>query len=262
MSYVRSTRAERGRAAIVAAVSTGVLGYVLVSGLALGVHRTAEQALQLFQVLPEPPPPPPEKLKLNPKPDTRAEGAAAPPNIRSEPTEIVAPEPAVPPPPPPVVAAKVAGVGSDATAGSADVIGPGTGAGGEGNGRGSGGEGEGSGSGGLETPPELVRGNLRDSDYPRAAIEAGLGGTVGVRYLVWTDGRVRDCRVTHSSGSRDLDETTCRLIEERFRYRPSRDERGRPVPATIVENHSWVVERAPPEPGDAPPPQRRRRFPW
>src|SRR5689334_16919580 len=96
MSYVRSTPAQRGSAAMIAAAFTGILGYLLVAGLALGVHRATDQALQLFQILPELPPPPVEKLKPRPKPDTRAEGAAAPPNIRSEPTEIVAPAPVIP----------------------------------------------------------------------------------------------------------------------------------------------------------------------
>jgi protein TonB len=51
--------------------------------------------------------------------------------------------------------------------------------------------------------------------------------------------------VTRSSGSTDLDNTTCRLILERFRFKPSRDPNGRPVPATIVQNHTWVIHQLP-----------------
>jgi periplasmic protein TonB len=65
--------------------------------------------------------------------------------------------------------------------------------------------------------------------------------------MVGADGRVFDCEITRSSGSRELDETTCRLIQERFRYEPSRDPSGRPVPATIVQNHIWEVRQLPPE---------------
>ncbi|MEH3121922.1 MAG: TonB family protein [Sphingomonas phyllosphaerae] len=64
---------------------------------------------------------------------------------------------------------------------------------------------------------------------------------MAVKYLVWSDGRVRDCRVTKSSGNATLDATTCRLIQRRFRYDPSRDAEGRPVPAWIVENHEWII---------------------
>ncbi|NIJ21635.1 protein TonB [Sphingomonas naasensis] len=259
MTFVRSTPAERGRAALGAAALTAALGYALVAGLALHGGASPGEALQLFDIGPEPPPLPRERLAPHRTPSERRAGKASPPNLRSEPIEIVAPVPVVPlPTPPPVVAAPIPGVGAAPTAGNADVPGPGTGAGGEGEGRGSGGEGDGSGDGGAETPPRWVRGELRDSDYPETAADAGVGGTVGVRYLVWTDGRVRECDITHSSGSPELDATTCRLIQQRFRFRPSRDARGRPVPAVIVENHSWVFQREP----ATTPARPRRRFGW
>lgn len=258
MTFVRSTRVERGRAALGAAALTAALGYALVAGLALSSGASPEEALTLFEIGPDPPPPPREKIVPHGNPSHRREGAASPPNLRAESTEIVAPPPMVPPPvPPTVVAAPIAGVGAAPSAGNSDVAGPGTGSGGEGDGRGSGGEGDGSGDGGAETAPRWMRGELRDSDYPEGAAEAGISGTVGVRYLVWTDGRVRECTITRSSGSTELDATTCRLIEQRFRFRPSRDERGRPVPASIVENHSWMIHR---EPAEEPPPRPRRRF--
>lgn len=261
MTFVRSTPAERGRAALGAAALTAALGYALVAGLALRGTTSSEATLQLFEAEPVVPPAPRERLQPHRVPSDRREGRAAPPNLRSEPTAVVAPVPVVPlPTPPPVVVAPIAGLGAAPTAGNADIRGPGTGAGGEGDGRGSGGEGDGSGDGGAETPPRWVRGELRDSDYPEAAAEAGVGGTVGVRYLVWTDGRVRECEVTRSSGSPELDAMTCRLIERRFRFRPSRDARGRPVPATIVENHSWEIQREPAEPAERP--RRRSGWPW
>ncbi|UZK64934.1 energy transducer TonB [Sphingomonas sp. M1-B02] len=255
MTYRRSTPFERGRAALGAAALTVMLGYALIAGLALRGGQAPADDLQLFEIGLEPPPPV-ERIKPHRVRSSKPEGAAAPPNLRAEPTEIVAPPPLVLPPPPPIAAAPIAGVGSAATAGSAEVIGPGTGSGGEGDGRGSGGRGDGSGDGGSETAPRWVRGNLRDSDYPEGAADSGISGTVSVRYTVWTDGRVVDCEVTQSSGSRELDATTCRLIRERFRFRPSRDARGRAVPAVIVENHSWAIQR---EPADPPPPPRRRR---
>ncbi|ATY33354.1 energy transducer TonB [Sphingomonas psychrotolerans] len=251
---------ERSRAALAAALLTVALGYALVAGLALGRGASPEEALRIFEIGPDPPPPQREKLRPHRLQSSRREGAASPPNLRSEPTEIVAPEPVLRlPVPTPVIAAPIAGAGGDPSAGSAEIAGPGTGSGGQGDGRGSGGEGDGSGDGGAETPPRWTRGELKDSDYPDGAAEAGVGGTVGVRYLVWTDGRVRDCEITRSSGSAELDATTCRLIEARFRFRPSRDARGRMVPAVIVENHSWMVHREPAEP---PPPRPKRRWGW
>ncbi|WP_240700029.1 energy transducer TonB [Sphingomonas gei] len=258
MGFVRSTRAERARAGLAAAALTAALGYALVAGLALGRGATPAAALQIFEVGPEPPPPPREKLRPHQVRSSRREGAASPPNLRSEPTEIVAPAPVMPVPSP-VIAAPIAGVGSDPSAGSADIIGPGTGSGGEGNGRGSGGGGDGDGDGGTETAPRQIRGDLRDADYPPGAAEAGIGGTVSVRYYVETDGHVSDCDVTRSSGNAELDAATCGFIVRRFRFRPARDGRGRPVPAAIVENHSWMIHQ---EPAEAPPPRPRRRFGW
>ena len=137
----------------------------------------------------------------------------------------------------------------DLTGSTAEAVkqtfGNGTG-GGIGNGAGPG-EGDGAGGG---TPPRRLSGRLRDSDYPRGLGEAGIEGTVSVEYRVELDGRVTDCVITRSSGSRLLDETTCDLIEQRFRYRPAHDRAGRPVISYIVENHSWIVHDEPPERGD------------
>ena len=78
-------------------------------------------------------------------------------------------------------------------------------------------------------------------------------------YTVEPDGRATGCRITASSGSAELDSHTCRLIEQRFRFRPSLDGRGRPVRSRIVQDHYWEVQ------DEAPvhePPVRRRRTLW
>jgi periplasmic protein TonB len=205
---------------------------------------TADEALKTFDVTS--PVPPIEPFKPKPARSHRREGAASPPNLRSKATEIVAPVPIVPIiVPPPVVTANITGVGVQATSGAAPVAGPGTGASGVGNGTGSGGAGDGDGNGGAETPPRWRKGQLKDSDYPKDAGEAGVSGTVTIRYLVMEDGRVGDCVIVKSSGNGALDETTCRLIRERFRFDPSRDAAGRPVPAWLRENHSWAIEDDP-----------------
>lgn len=235
---------SRSRRMTVGAV---VIAIHALAGLALFQSRTPEaQALRdrmmdVFDVTPPPPPKPVEHPIPVPRLN-RPSGEAAPPNLRNVPTEIVAPPPVLPPIVVPVVTAPVADRGTAANAGAAPVAGPGTGAGGQGDGRGAGGSGDGDGDGYGGTPPERIRGRLNNSDYPREAGETGAQGRVGVRYLVGEDGRVSDCEITRSSGSKLLDDTTCRLITERFRFRPSRDERGRSVASYIVENHEWVMQ--------------------
>lgn len=233
--------ASRYGSAVAAAAVTAAVGWALLVGLAGGtIAEVLPEALKMF-VVPPPPPPPPERTIPRPHVSKRAEGRAAPPNLRSKATPVVAPTPIVAPPiPPPITAAPKPFQGNQATQGAAPFSGPGTGAGGVGDGIGSGGWGDGDGNGGAETPPRWRRGRLKDSDYPRDAAETGLHGKVSVRFLVWTDGRVRNCTTAHSSGSAQLDDTTCRLITERYRYDPSRDAQGRAVPVWILEDHEWI----------------------
>ena len=244
------SRQQRLGSGIAAAIVTAVIGWALLLGLAGGaVKAKVDEGLALFRLTPTSPKPKPRVIPAR-RVSQRASGRASPRNIRSQATQIAAPVPivTVPVPPPRVTVTVKPFAGNQATQGAAPVAGPGTGAGGVGDGTGAGGSGDGDGGGyGDETPPRWLRGRLRDSDYPRGIGEQGVQGLVSVRFLVGTAGRVTDCTITRSSGSGVLDATTCRLIEQRFRYAPSRDAQGRPVPAWILENHEWVVEDVPGE---------------
>ena len=223
-------------------IHAGVL-WLLVSNLGIDVSAKLDEAMQVVDLAPPPPivppPPPPPPPKQSKQPDSEG----APPNLRSVATPVMAPPPVVPPPlPSSVNATQTPSTGAQVISGNAEIAGPGIGAGGTGNGMGSGtwGPGDGGGDPDDETPPRWRRGRLKDSDYPRGLGEAGISGRVSVRYLVDAAGRVARCDVTRSSGSRELDDTTCRLIRERFRFDPSRDAEGQPVAATIVESHEWL----------------------
>lgn len=241
------TSRDRLRGACAAILVQALLGWMLVAGLATRwTARSESESLSVFRVVPPAPSPPPVHPPAEHRRAPHRAGEASPPNRRSTATELVAPPPVLPPLLPPIVAATRADTGAQATSGAAPVAGPGNGAGGAGNGRGAGGAGDGDGGGGGGTPPRWRSGELRDSDYPRDAGEAGTSGRVGVQYLVAVNGRVTDCEITRSSGSPALDDTTCRLIMKRFRFDPSRDAQGRAVPAWLVETHEWVVETTPP----------------
>lgn len=242
--YAQPRQQRIGSAAAAFGV-TAALGWMLLAGLTTDAMRQKVGAtLALFRI--EPPVPPPVRVVPLRQPNRRATGRAAPPNIRSRATQVAAPVPIVtiPLPPPPIMVALKPFAGDEATQGATPRAGPGTGAGGIGDGTGSGGRGDGDGGGGSgdETAPVWKRGRLSDADYPRDIGEAGFQGVVSVKFLVWTDGRVHDCEIMTSSGNATLDATTCRLIQRRFRYDPSRDVRGRPVPAWLLENHEWVIE--------------------
>jgi protein TonB len=234
------TARDRVVAGIGTAVVLALFGYMLVRGLTVGMTFRVEQPLALLDLRAPPPPPPRRPPPERPKPKRAA--APSPPNFRSKAVPIVVPPPIVPPvaPPPPLVVARQPGIGTDASAGASNRAGPGEGAGGEGDGTGSGGEGD----GGGDTAPRQIKGHLSFSDLPADLRAAGISGTVGVRYHVETDGHVTGCVASQSSGHAELDSLTCHLIEQRFRFAPSRDGQGNPVRSIIVETHSWDVDRS------------------
>lgn len=236
---------DRIKAAIGVAAFHLLLGYALVTGLGFEVARQVNERLRIFDVT-EPLPPPIEEEKPAPAKVDKPEGAAAPPNIVSKASPVVAPPPEVKlKVPPPVIAAPTTGTGSDRSAGAADVVGPGTGAGGVGQGTGAGGQGNGTGGGGSGgTAAERVSGGIEGQrDYPRESRRAGVEGTVVVRFTVGVDGSVGGCTVIRSSANAELEATTCRLIEQRFRYRPARDAAGNPVPETVSRTFDWMLPR-------------------
>ena len=203
--------------------------------------QVPSEAIVTFAV-PPPAPAPLERADAKTKRAPRREGAASAANRRAKPSPMVAPPPKVRVEvPPPVVAAPVAGPGVEASAGASSLPGPGTGSGGVGSGLGSGLAGTGTGGGGG-TGARWIKGRIRDSDYPRAASRAEVGGTVIAHFDVGTDGRAGNCRVVSSSGNSDLDATTCRLIVKRFRYKPATNAQGDAVPDVAGWKQTWWLE--------------------
>lgn len=227
-----------GGGALLAAAAIGV---GLTSGLDFDVVRKASEAITAIAV-PAPKPPPSEPPTPDPAPSDKASGKASAANKQARAAPVAAPKPKLPPiTPPPVPAAPRPGSGSDSSAGAAPVTGPGSGAGGQGDGTGAGGAGGGTGGGGGKAV--LLSGRITDRDYPREASRARVGGDVEVRFTIQPSGRVSTCRVSRSSGDASLDATTCRLIEERFRFKPATNAAGEPVASQYGWRQSWWLER-------------------
>lgn len=255
LPWVQENR-DRLRSAAAVGLLHACLAWLLLTGLGFAPSRAVPEALKLLDLTEEPPPPPAKPAKPSVEKKTRKakpkdpEGAASPANLKNTPTQIMAPPPEIRlPVPPPIPVAPAPGQGSAMAAGAATVPGPGTGAGGFGNGLGSGRFGNGTGGGGGGGRPTRARwlsGGIRDTDYPDGPYRRRVGGTVHLRFTVAPTGRVSDCVVTRSSGSRELDSVTCRLIMARFRYRPARDAEGRPIAERVVGEHVWEVAPEPP----------------
>jgi protein TonB len=238
--YAPPPRKERISAGVASFGAMALVGWVLISGLSVSQMAQIVAPLVSVDLAPPPRPKPTEPPRERPKPVQKSapKEKAAARNLRNEATQVVAP--VIPPIklPPPLIAAPKPGKGSAMNNGASNQVGAGEGAAVFGNGRGGGGDG-----GDGDLPPMHTGGKLRPADLPKDLVAEHRDAEVGVRYYVGVDGRVSGCTVTRTSGSQQVDTLTCRLIEERFRFRPSLDGNGHPVRSIIVETHSWEYDR-------------------
>lgn len=81
--------------------------------------------------------------------------------------------------------------------------------------------------------------------YPPAAKASAEEGRVSFKLTIDETGSVSDCKVTTSSESPLLDETTCNLMSANGRFTPPRDKRNRPVVSQWSSSVRWKLEVAP-----------------
>lgn len=227
-------RERAGAMAAVIAIHAG-LAFALLNLSGTIDERDLQEALRIIDIREVPPPEPLVVEEPEPEQDKRKEGAAAPKNIESQASPVVAPKPRVViPVQNPVIAAPIPKQGPDQSQGAAPVRGPGTGAGGAGTGTGSGGSGTGpggGGGGGIASGVRLIRG-ITNRDYPDS-IQRNWprGGRIFLRLRVEPDGRISQCDVMRSFGDSAADQWTCPLIIRRAQLRPATDANGRPIAA-------------------------------
>lgn len=202
---------------IVVAILHIVVGYALVSGLAASAYKKIKETTASINIKdepPPPPPPPPPKEKLPPPPPI----VAPPPKIQ---LNVAAPHiqtvqtPPPPAPPPPVVLPPPPPSAPPPPRFTAKGASP--------KGR----------------PGDWAT----DNDYPTSAMREGKQGITGFRVSVGSDGRVTDCSVTKSSGSPELDDTTCKLITRRARFAPAIDGDGKPTTGTYASSVRWQIPK-------------------
>jgi protein TonB len=225
-------------AAVVAIHAALLFAFLHLSGrIDLADPQAVMRVFDVRDVPPPPPEPPPVQPKVEQKQQRKPkepEAAAAPENIKSQATPIVAPKPRIPPPIPlPVAVTQTPNQGAAPTQGSGDRPGPGTGAGGVGTGTGSGAGGSGTGGGGDDigvVPPQLLTGVLRGRDFPRELLDAWpRGAQLFARLRVDARGYVIECHVDRGTGDPAIDSAVCNTIRSRFRFRPALNRRGEAV---------------------------------
>jgi protein TonB len=205
------------------------LGFVLLRGLHMDVTRPGEVIQRLVDVTLPNPPPPPAPIE-RPKPQHHQ--AAAPKAEPVTPGGSPGPKPAhAPPSVTPIVAMKPSAAPSGGGSGTGPALGAGAGGG-------AGGNGSGDDEGGTDL--EQIAGEITSRDYPPDLRDVGIGGRVKFTFTVEPNGRVGRCTVTRSSGVPELDVLTCRLVQQRFVYRPSTDSYGRPIEDEVDGEHDWI----------------------
>jgi TonB family protein len=84
--------------------------------------------------------------------------------------------------------------------------------------------------------------NLRDEDYPSESSANEEEGITRVTYLVGIDGRTSQCKVISSSGFKRLDDATCSIVINRFRFNPA-TKNGEPIQEQKTQPFRWRITR-------------------
>ena len=214
----RSRRLDRIGPAIGVAAIHLLIGYGLLVGMRVqSPGPPADDLTSLILVELTPPLP---REPVPPTKTARRIGAKSAPKGPPLPKMVEAPIPA--PPPPLIVAAPpvVSGGGSGgAGSGSSDGVGNGEGF----------------------SSARQIRGRFRNSDFPASARKAGRL-KIGVRYAVGPAGRVDHCEIIEPSGYPEVDAMTCRVIVDRYRFKPALDGEGVAVTEVMEEDYSWVMD--------------------
>lgn len=214
---------NRITALIIVALLHIALGYALVTGLAYEGAKNIVKRLTTVDVKEEvkkeePPPPPPKKdtapppIVVPPPPINVAPAAPRIETVNSAPSTYIpdvrpstqAADPGPPPPPPPPPPPK----------GVTKAVSP------KGN------------------PANWANTN----DYPTRALREEQEGVTRFRVTISADGRVTSCDITGSSGSSELDNTTCSLITRRGRFNPAMED-GQAVASSWSSSVRWQIPK-------------------
>ena len=91
-------------------------------------------------------------------------------------------------------------------------------------------------------PARRTAGEITDADYPRDARALKGGGDSVLTFEISASGTVERCEVLYTSGVEALDEAACKLVTERFRYEPARDDKGRPARQREMQTIEWRLK--------------------
>jgi protein TonB len=216
MSYLEQT-GRKNPASVAAVVGVHLaVGYALLTGLGYVVVPHIRGTTTVVNVPTEPPPPPPKPVERATKPTANALPQPQPREDTFKADPII---------PKPVF--DIGPVGMPDGGGTGEVAPP------------------------PQPPkPSLARdatpgkgrlGWITTDDYPPGLIRQNVQGLVVISVMIGTDGAVRSCLVTQSSGNKLLDDTTCRLYTKRAHFSPALDADGNPTTAQRTDRYRWQI---------------------
>lgn len=192
-----------------------LLGYALITGLALKAVKAIVEPIEAVNVKEEapppeePPPPPPKEVEIPPyvpPPEVSVQQDSAPTITVQQATPQPEPPKFVPPAPP-----------APPAAAPAPAVAP------------------------TPATPKGRGNGISEDDYPDASRRAEEQGVVRVRYTIDTSGKVSACEVTATSGFPRLDEATCKIIMRRWRFNPATRD-GQPVAENKTQPVRWQLK--------------------
>jgi periplasmic protein TonB len=192
---------------VIVALIHVVIGYLLISGLAISAVKQVVERVTTVDI--EEPPPPPDE----PPPPPPEQPTAPPPPVAPPPPISIAPTPppiqtqaTIPPPAPPAITIPPPAPPAPPAPPPAP-----------------------SQARGATTRNERSWAARIQDSYPPRALREEREGTVGVRVSVTPQGRAANCQVTSSSGSPDLDQAACQGMERYAQFNPALDAGGSPT---------------------------------
>jgi periplasmic protein TonB len=205
-------------ALIIVALLHVLVGYALVTGLAYSAFKKIKDVTTAVKIDPDkpppPPPPPPPKTDTPPPPPIVAPPPPIQLNIAPPPIQAVTQAPPPIPAPPPAVAVPAPPAPPPPRFTPKGAVPKGR-------------------------PGEWAS----DNDYPTRALQLGQEGVTGFHLAIGTDGKVTDCQITKSSGSPELDKTTCDLMRRRARFTPATDGDGNPAAGSYTSSVRWQIPK-------------------
>jgi protein TonB len=92
----------------------------------------------------------------------------------------------------------------------------------------------------MERPIPTTSHESVAADYPQESIRLHEQGATRLRYLIGTDGNVKDVEILDSSGYPRLDEASVEIVKKKWRFWPAL-ENGKPVEIWMPANIVWKL---------------------